>query len=232
MTQIATVEKVLAGGYAEISVPRKSACGHDCEECAGCGVTGAAVHARARNAVGRPARARRWWWRAARKSSWASSFLSTWCRWCSSSWATASPPCWGPGAASGRRRASWASSSASCPPSSMTGGSGPRAGWCSASCGYSEDVRLCAAAAWSSCPEEEQRALPRRMYCGLCRCLGQRCGQGARMILNYDFTYLAILLSGGGAGEEREGRCLPHPVKAAALSRAHPGHGARRRTRA
>ena len=45
MTQIATVEKVLAGGYAEISVPRKSACGHDCEECAGCGMTGAAIHA-------------------------------------------------------------------------------------------------------------------------------------------------------------------------------------------
>ena len=62
-------------------------------------------------------------------------------------------------------------------------------------------------------PEEEQRRF-RSMYCGLCRCLGQRCGQGARMILNYDFTYLAILLSGGGAGEEREGRCLPHPVKA------------------
>ena len=52
MTQIATVEKVLAGGYAEISVPRKSACGHDCEECAGCGMTGAAIHARARNDVG------------------------------------------------------------------------------------------------------------------------------------------------------------------------------------
>ena len=37
MTQIATVEKILPGGMAEISVPRKSACGHDCEECAGCG---------------------------------------------------------------------------------------------------------------------------------------------------------------------------------------------------
>ena len=35
MTQIATVEKILPGGMAEISVPRKSACGHDCEECAG-----------------------------------------------------------------------------------------------------------------------------------------------------------------------------------------------------
>ncbi len=49
MTQIATVEKLLPGGYAEISVPRKSACGHDCEECAGCGMTGAAIHARAKN---------------------------------------------------------------------------------------------------------------------------------------------------------------------------------------
>ena len=51
MTQIATVERLLDSGYAEISVPRKSACGHDCEECAGCGMTGAAIKARARNAV-------------------------------------------------------------------------------------------------------------------------------------------------------------------------------------
>ena len=52
MTQIATVEKILPGGKAEISVPRKSACGHDCEECAGCGMTGAAIHARASDPVG------------------------------------------------------------------------------------------------------------------------------------------------------------------------------------
>lgn len=52
MTQIATVERILDSSHAEISVPRKSACGHDCEECAGCGVTGAAVHARARNPIG------------------------------------------------------------------------------------------------------------------------------------------------------------------------------------
>lgn len=49
MTQIATVERILDNGYAEISVPRKSACGHDCEECAGCGMTGASIYARARN---------------------------------------------------------------------------------------------------------------------------------------------------------------------------------------
>ena len=52
MTQIATVERILDADHAEISVPRKSACGHDCEECAGCGVTGAAVKARAENPIG------------------------------------------------------------------------------------------------------------------------------------------------------------------------------------
>lgn len=52
MTQIATVEKILDIHYAEISVPRKSACGHDCEECAGCGMTGAAIRARALNEIG------------------------------------------------------------------------------------------------------------------------------------------------------------------------------------
>lgn len=52
MTQIATVERIIDASHAEISVPRKSACGHDCEECAGCGVTGAAVHAKALNPIG------------------------------------------------------------------------------------------------------------------------------------------------------------------------------------
>ena len=52
MTKIATVEKILDAGFVEISVPRKSACGHDCEECAGCGMTGAAIHARASDPVG------------------------------------------------------------------------------------------------------------------------------------------------------------------------------------
>ena len=52
MTQIATVERILDDTHAEISVPRKSACGHDCEECAGCGVSGVAVYAKALNTVG------------------------------------------------------------------------------------------------------------------------------------------------------------------------------------
>ena len=52
MTQIATVERIIDTDHAENSVPRKSACGHDCEECAGCGVSGAAVHAKAANPIG------------------------------------------------------------------------------------------------------------------------------------------------------------------------------------
>ena len=52
MTQIATVERIVDANHAIISVPRKSACGHDCEECAGCGVSGAAVKAKALNPIG------------------------------------------------------------------------------------------------------------------------------------------------------------------------------------
>ena len=52
MTQIATVERILDADHAVISVPRKSACGLDCEECAGCGVSGAAVKAKAINPIG------------------------------------------------------------------------------------------------------------------------------------------------------------------------------------
>ena len=51
MTQIATVEKILRDGRAEISVARQSACAHDCHECAGCGGTVAPVHAVAANPI-------------------------------------------------------------------------------------------------------------------------------------------------------------------------------------
>ena len=52
MTQIATVEKTLPGGRAEISVARQSACAHDCHECAGCGGTVAPVRAVVDNPIG------------------------------------------------------------------------------------------------------------------------------------------------------------------------------------
>lgn len=60
-------------------------------------------------------------------------------------------------------------------------------------------------------PEELERF--RGLYCGLCHTLSQRYGQAARFILNYDLTYLALLLSDGTAGEERRSRCYASPVK-------------------
>ena len=44
---------------------------------------------------------------------------------------------------------------------------------------------------------QEQTDLFRSAYCGLCRTLGRRYGLPARMILNYDLAFLAILLAGG-----------------------------------
>lgn len=45
MKQIATIEKLLANGRAEIVVARQSACAHDCHDCAGCGGTPTPIHA-------------------------------------------------------------------------------------------------------------------------------------------------------------------------------------------
>lgn len=61
-------------------------------------------------------------------------------------------------------------------------------------------------------PQEEQARF-RAMYCGLCHTLSHRYGQAARFILNYDFTYLAILLSDGTAGETCAARCYTSPIK-------------------
>ena len=40
MTQLATVEQRLEGDRVRIAVARQSACGHNCESCAGCGAAG------------------------------------------------------------------------------------------------------------------------------------------------------------------------------------------------
>ena len=60
-------------------------------------------------------------------------------------------------------------------------------------------------------PEEERRRFG-RAYCGLCHVLGKRYGTAARFILNYDFTFLAILLSEREEGPVHYGRCAAHPV--------------------
>lgn len=51
-------------------------------------------------------------------------------------------------------------------------------------------------------------------YCGLCRALGQRYGVGARMSLNFDMTFLTILLNGlyEPELEYRKCRCIANPV--------------------
>lgn len=62
----------------------------------------------------------------------------------------------------------------------------------------------------------------RRMYCGLCHTLGERYGQAARFILNYDFTFLAILLSEGEESEEQRGRCYSSPVRPIPYAQSTP----------
>lgn len=60
----------------------------------------------------------------------------------------------------------------------------------------------------------EQRDAYQGAYCGLCHALGRRHGPLARLTLQYDFTFLAILLS-AGAGEEESvcRRCPVHPLR-------------------
>ena len=64
--------------------------------------------------------------------------------------------------------------------------------------------------------DEAERERYHRAYCGLCRAIGERCGQHCRLALTYDLVFLALLLGSLYEPEEREGegRCAPHPVKA------------------
>lgn len=62
---------------------------------------------------------------------------------------------------------------------------------------------------------EEQLLRYRGCYCGLCRTLGERYGQLSRFTLNYDMTFLVLVLSAMYEPEEEagEGTCIAHPVK-------------------
>lgn len=53
------------------------------------------------------------------------------------------------------------------------------------------------------------------VYCGLCRCLRRCYGEAAGLTLNYDMTFLILLLSSMEEPEEKSGRarCLVHPMK-------------------
>lgn len=54
----------------------------------------------------------------------------------------------------------------------------------------------------------------RAVYCGLCRAIGQRHGQTARVCLAYDITFLVLLLDSLEEPPQRTGSrgCLLHPV--------------------
>lgn len=61
---------------------------------------------------------------------------------------------------------------------------------------------------------EEEKLRYRSVYCGLCRNIGARHGQSARLSLTYDMAFLVLLLSSLYEPEETsgEGRCIIHPV--------------------
>lgn len=51
----------------------------------------------------------------------------------------------------------------------------------------------------------------RAAYCGLCEALRRRYGPVTRFAVNYDFTFMAMVLSRGGCSQWR--RCPAHPLK-------------------
>ena len=69
---------------------------------------------------------------------------------------------------------------------------------------------------------QEQTDLFRSAYCGLCRTLGRRYGLPARMILNYDLAFLAILLAGGSGFSCARHRCPVHPIRGCPCGEENP----------
>ena len=61
--------------------------------------------------------------------------------------------------------------------------------------------------------DERERERFRAIYCGLCHTLRERYGFAASLLLNYDFTLLAILLSSGDEESCTVRRCAVHPCK-------------------
>ena len=59
---------------------------------------------------------------------------------------------------------------------------------------------------------EEDKSRFGGVYCGLCRTLAARYGQAARTILNYDFTFLAVLFWPQEEGNPLHGGCMVHPI--------------------
>lgn len=53
----------------------------------------------------------------------------------------------------------------------------------------------------------------RSAYCGLCHSLKERCGLPARFVVNYDFTFMAMLLSKAPCPETVKCRCAVSPIR-------------------
>ena len=66
--------------------------------------------------------------------------------------------------------------------------------------------------------EEKERY--QACYCGLCHTLGERYGAFARMILNYDLVFLAMLLADGEVPACCARRCVLHPIHPRCACRA------------
>ena len=62
---------------------------------------------------------------------------------------------------------------------------------------------------------EEEKARYKAVYCGRCRALNEKYGLAGRMGLNYDMTFLIILLDSLYEPQEqtKDAFCPPHPVK-------------------
>ena len=62
---------------------------------------------------------------------------------------------------------------------------------------------------------EENKAVYQSYYCGLCRRLKEFCGKKGQVLLNYDMTFLVVLLTGLYEPETTcdEFTCMIHPMK-------------------
>lgn len=67
---------------------------------------------------------------------------------------------------------------------------------------------------WKEKLTQEAWSIYRATYCGLCHDLGRRYGFAARFLLNYDFTFLALLLAKEPSPpQQRCRRCVSAPLK-------------------
>ena len=67
---------------------------------------------------------------------------------------------------------------------------------------------------------EEQLMRYQSFYCGLCKTIRKKYGQMERIALNFDMTFLAILLTAlyEEKSDRKEIRCAVHPVEKKVIS--------------